>query len=358
MKHSYRVPGIATVIATLLISLISGWGQALAKDGLKYSTTENEVITVPAPGVLRNELTLALSNPKAVRLRDGMPVKTYGRTSIVNTLTDGFAYDPLNPIAALPALNYSAKNSFVTNESAGATIVITYDIPETILTVGSVIVFDLYGRSDYAAGFNRDDDFDIEFLSGGVVVGKTVSGVIIQAVQYPPSPEHVRVSTLDAGVAVGATIDQIRIIARDSNGLRAPNYFTLQEVRAAHLKPVAPAVISHDSTSANGAVVVVKSPYHCPGFLCDWRNSAPGEWYCYDQHHRQWRARLLSYSNSENNVLNVAAPGEAYKTSTYKLSACQGSLQWNASLWISCRFGKYADWQSVPRKKRDYFDPT
>lgn len=243
MKHSYRVPRIAAVIAILLMSLISGRGQILVKDDPNYSTDENEALNVAAPGVLRNELTLALSNPTAVG-QDRLPVATYGRTSIGNTLTDGFAYDPLNPTAALPALNYSASNSFLANEPAGETIIITYDIAGTILTAGRVIVFDLYGRSE-AGFFDRDDDFDVEFLSDGVVVGNTVSGVMIQAAQYPPSPEHVRVSTLEASVPVGSTIDQIRIIARDSNGLGDPNYFTLQEVRAAFLKSITPAVISH-----------------------------------------------------------------------------------------------------------------
>ncbi|MFK5922058.1 MAG: VCBS domain-containing protein [Verrucomicrobiota bacterium] len=257
MKHSYRVPRIAAIFATLLISLTSGRGQALVKDDPNYSTDENEALNVAAPGVLRNELTLALSNPMAVG-QDRLPVTTYGRTLIGNTLTDGFVYDPLNPTATLPALNYSAKNSFVANEPAGETIIISYDIAGTTLTAGRVIVFDLYGSKPTAPP-DRDDDFDVEFLSDGVIVGNTVAGVIIQAAQYPPSPEHVRVSTIEASVDVGTTVDQIRIVARDSNGLGDPNYFTLQEVRAAFLKTVSPAVISHDATSKNGAEVVVNA---------------------------------------------------------------------------------------------------
>ena len=265
MKHSYRGLGTSAVVAALLISFSSGRGQAPTeegvrapkKDGTSYSTNENEALTVAAPGVLRNELALTLSNPVAVG-QDRQPVRTFGGASIGNTLTDGFAYDPLNPTAALPALNYSARNSFVANGPAGGAIVITYDIAGTTLTEGSVIVFDLYGRNE-AKCFDRDDDFDVEFLSGGVVVGKTVSGVIIQAAQYPPSPEHVRVSTLDASVEAGATIDRIRIIARDSNGHDDPNYFTLQEVRAAFLQPVGSAVVRYEPTSAEGAEVKVNA---------------------------------------------------------------------------------------------------
>lgn len=206
-------------------------------------------------GVLQNFRELTLNNLAAVRLSDGLPVATVinNESSIGNTLTDGFAYDPSDPTATLPVMNYSAIDSFHAEEAAGETVIISYDIAEEVtLAEGGELVFDLYGRIDYARGVNRDNDFDVEFLSGGKSQG-IATGLAIP----DGAPQHLRVSTADVELVVGNTIDQIRIIARNSSRERK-NYFTLQEVRAAVLGPVTD-VISYDVLSEKGAVVKVNA---------------------------------------------------------------------------------------------------
>jgi hypothetical protein len=221
-----------------------------ARNDVGYSTNEDTVLNVAASEILRNDRdgrVLTLNNATAVRLSDGLAAKTYTSATVIgNTLTDGFLYDPFNPTAPMPATIYSTSNTFHGWETAGQTIVVTYNIAGGVtLATGEELVFDLYGRSGFTTGLTYDNDFDVVFLSGGSVVGTAVTGLGIPDV----GPQHLRVSSTQASLGSGASIDQIRITARH-------NKFTLQEVRAAILEPL-PSVISHDAYSANGAVVVV-----------------------------------------------------------------------------------------------------
>lgn len=160
-------------------------------------------------------------------------------SSLPNTLTDGFAYDPLAPTAALPNGNFDASIAvgFHANESEGAPATLNYDLASGAYTVGTtepVIVVDLYGRNE--ARFlgdpeptneaARDNDVDVILLLGGTEVA-SVEGVMIDGADGA----HGR-ATFDA-LALGTQFDAIRLIGNDSVAGDGGNYFTLAETRVA-----------------------------------------------------------------------------------------------------------------------------
>jgi len=146
--------------------------------------------------------------------------------SITATTTDAFAYDPLDPTAALPTQTH--PNNYHAESANGTDVFLIYDFTDGPITLatGETFAIDLYGRSECCQ--NRDDDIDVELFTGGVLTGTVVASSL--GVGIPDAaPQHQRV--IIGGV--GDTFDSFRLTAHDSDGPDNLNAFTLQEIRAA-----------------------------------------------------------------------------------------------------------------------------
>ncbi|MCF6312315.1 MAG: Ig-like domain-containing protein [Verrucomicrobiales bacterium] len=210
-----------------------------------YTTSEDAILDVAAPGAIGSGVEVELVNPTIVVQSTGAPAKVTTGSSMAATLTDTFAYNPLDPTGVLPVLKYGSANGVRGYEAGAETLLLTYDLATPVnLGAGSDFVLDLYGNDSWV---EHDNDFDVEFLDGGAVVG-VATGLAIP----DGGPQHFRVSAASAGLGVGDTIDQVRIVARDATGT-ARNQFSLQEVRAAVITSMT--LDSYDLTSASGAVV-------------------------------------------------------------------------------------------------------
>lgn len=153
-------------------------------------------------------------------------------SSIEATLNDPFAYDLDDPAAILPAQGYAGTAAFHGNEADGVDVLVSYTMPATTPTAGETLVIDLYGRFGDNCCTARDNDFDIEFFSGGI------AGTLVEKQENLAIPDtepvHLRVT-----YAAGLEIDSIRIVARDAEAIDpVGSYFTLMEIRAALIDPI------------------------------------------------------------------------------------------------------------------------
>lgn len=147
--------------------------------------------------------------------------------SLGATLNDSFSYDAENPTLNLPVQVYAEKAGYHGDAADGTDVTVGYTVSPTSLAAGETLVIDLYGRSGEDCCAQRDDDFDIEFYSGGI------GGTLVEKqtnLSIPNTdPYHLRVTYTDP-----TTIDSFLIVARDSD-TEPPegSYFTLMEIRAA-----------------------------------------------------------------------------------------------------------------------------
>lgn len=170
-------------------------------------------------------------------------------SSIAGTTTDGFAYDPVNPLATNPGLGFSAGSSFHANEPDSGLVTMTYDTAaHTIVLPDEVVVFDIWGRQDGANGNrwqDRDNDFDVElFDSAGGSLG-IVTGLAIADGPTSVQVQHARASF--GAIPVGTILGQVVVTARDSSNAGAPgdiNNFTVQEVRLAAIPEPSSALLA------------------------------------------------------------------------------------------------------------------
>jgi hypothetical protein len=127
-------------------------------------------------------------------------------SALANTLNDPFAYDFTNPVSNLPDQIFSGPVSFHGNEAEGIDVLVSYTFPATTLAPGETFVVDIYGRSSDDCCTIRDDDFDLEFYSGGITgtLVEQQTGLGISNMR----PDHLRISYTDVD-----TIDSFRIVA-------------------------------------------------------------------------------------------------------------------------------------------------
>lgn len=161
-------------------------------------------------------------------------------SSINNLTNDPFVYNIADPTATLPIQLYAAASFFHANEPDGTTAFLNFTFPEQVIPGDGKLVIDLYTRTGCPSCEPRDDEFDVEFYSGGLngTLVSTVSGLGFENSPDITDEGHIRV-TLEGP----ATVETVRIVAPDSDGgnhgtASPANYFTLAEIRAAYLPPV------------------------------------------------------------------------------------------------------------------------
>jgi len=137
-----------------------------------------------------------------------------GSSSVVNTLNDTFAYDPLDPTSATPNLIFSNGVAF---HAAGAPVTVAYDLNHTIVAGEINFVFDVWGRDGVTNAFSRDDAFTVSIFDGTTLLD-TQNGSIGNVTFH---------DRIDFGnLAPGTVIDGIEINSTVGN-------VAFQEVRAA-----------------------------------------------------------------------------------------------------------------------------
>ena len=142
-------------------------------------------------------------------------------TDFLDTLSDGFAYDPSNPTLPLP--NQGTFSSVVGGwhaDTGGGTLSYTLTGgPITTSAANAIIYFDLYGR-DAPALVGRDNNYTVTLYNGNYIT--QVAQLTGQGAS--DAAPYFNRSTFNLGT--GVTFDRIQVTS-------STDYFTVMEVRAA-----------------------------------------------------------------------------------------------------------------------------
>jgi len=160
----------------------------------------------------------------------------------VNTLSDGFVYDPETPSASTPLQTFSTTETLHFIGLADAWVEYTLLTP-TSMGAGLVFSFDIWGRSG-ATTSTRDDNFDIELYDETGTLFHTINTGITDDVTY-----YTRVTVTDADIDATTTLSSF-IIRNTSGG----GNFTLAEVRLAK---------TENSITANENLILEDTVYVC-----------------------------------------------------------------------------------------------
>ena len=147
-----------------------------------------------------------------------------------NVLTDGFAYDPLDPTSASPTTAWSPTTHYHANQPPVApattfTVVGNFTMNHTITTTDPIVVFDIWGRTGSNGSYDRDDSYQVELFDNlGNSLGIQSSGI--------DNTSYDRVTF--TGITAGTIITDMVFRGFDSEGTPpGNNNFTIAELRLA-----------------------------------------------------------------------------------------------------------------------------